>query len=342
MSPRRRRHWLAVIGALGALTAAIVSTAPAGALASWSIVPSPNNGTGINVLDGVSCPPAGSCTAVGYSSDTSLGADQTLIESGNGASWSIVPSPNNGTGDNDFLGVSCVSTSSCKAVGFSTNAIGVDRTLIESWNGVSWSIDGSPNNGTAYNVLDGVSCRRATSCTAVGYAYDTSLGATQTLIESWNGTSWSVVPSPNNGTTENILYGLACYEATSCAAVGYYATSLGAFQTLVESWNGTRWSIVPSPNEGTSDNDLLGVSCGAAGSCQAVGLYFNTSLDAYQTLTEGWNGSRWSVVPSPNNGAAYNVLAAVSCRPSARSCKAVGNYFNASLSTYQSLIESND
>jgi hypothetical protein len=371
-----------------------IATPTAATPSAWKIAPSPDSGTSSNQLDGVSCHPATSCMAVGFSYSQSLGADQTLIESWNGTRWSIVPSPNNGDGTNNFLGVSCASASWCEAVGFSV-AGGATQALIESWNGRTWSIDSSPNTGSTYSILDGVSCRLATrSCQAVGYDNSTSLGVDQTLIESWHGGSWSIVPSPNNGSAENILYGVSCVATRWCQAVGYYnSTSLGTIQTLIEmwngstwsivpspngtnstyllgvscraatracqavgqvyntslqtfqtldeSWNGSSWSIVPSPNQGASINDLLGVSCDAGGTCEAVGLYFDTSLGSYQTLVESWNGRSWSIVPSPDNGTGYNVLAAVSCRRRTRSCQAVGNYKSAVPDSYQNLIESN-
>src|ERR1700736_2357607 len=64
--------------------------------------------------------------------------------------------------------------------------------------------------------------------------------------------SWSIVSSPNNGTSHNILYGVSCHSASSCQVVGYDVNASGVEQTLVESWNGIKWSIVPSPNNGTS------------------------------------------------------------------------------------------
>jgi len=48
-----------------------------------------------------------------------------------------------------------------------------------------------------------------------------------------------------------------------------------ARRTLTEKWNGFSWKIVPSPNEGTGDNRLKGVSCVSKNFCQAVGEYFN-------------------------------------------------------------------
>ena len=62
----------------------------------------------------------------------------------------------------------------------------------------------------------------------------------RTLVESWNGTAWSVVASPSPSVA--FLYGVSCPSARSCKAVGEYANNSGAVRTLVESWNGTAWS----------------------------------------------------------------------------------------------------
>ncbi len=283
---------------------------------TWSIVPSVDNGTGDNTLYSVSCVSVISCVAVGsYFSTTSSPYDQTLIESWNGTSWSIIPSPDNGTYDQGLRGVSCVSGSSCMAVGLYNTSPEVTQTLIESWDGTSWSIVPSPDNGRYSNLLSGVSCQPTNQCVAVGYS-DTSLNEGQTLVESWNGTSWSIVPSPNDGAYDQGLSAVSCVSGSSCTAVGDYDNqSASAYQTLVESWNGTRWSIVPSPNNGTGDNGLGGVTCHSTRSCKAVGSYG-------QTLVESWNGHRWSIISSPN-GAGANELSGISC-VSARLCKAVG------------------
>ena len=61
-----------------------------------------------------------------------------------------------------------------------------------------------------------------------------------TLAESWNGTTWSIVPSPNTGPTVSALQGVSCATATACIAVGYSQTKTRALSsTLIESWNGT-------------------------------------------------------------------------------------------------------
>jgi len=96
----------------------------------------------------------------------------------------------------------------------------------------------------------------------------------QTLVESWNGTSWSSTTSPDTGTGNNVLNAVSCTSSTSCVAVGFYYNGSSVAQTLVESWNGTAWSIITTPNKGTYPDGLFGVSCTSPTECTAVGVYY--------------------------------------------------------------------
>ncbi len=164
----------------------------------------------------------------------------------------------------------------------------------------------------------------------------------KTLIESWNGTTWTVVPSPNRPTVHpsDELISASCVSAQACTAVGWGGSK--GNKTLIESWNGTKWSIVPSPNGPAGGvSHLTGVSCLSASVCMAVGSA--TGPTRIATLIESWNGTAWSIVPSPNAGPASvaNSLQGVSCI-SVRDCTAVG-YFDYVLQgrfTYRTLIES--
>jgi hypothetical protein len=263
--------------------------------------------------------------------------------------WSIMDSPNDetGTGTNYLNGVSCTSSTQCVAVGSYVDAANQNQTLSETWTGSTWSIV-LPPNGTSdqNNILYGVSCTSSTNCVAVGYQEESNVGV-QTLIEIWNGSDWTIMPSPNQGTNLNqSLYGVSCSAANRCVAVGDYETvsnpSLfscpGGSQTclsLVEIWDGTRWSIASSPNPGPNGDFLYGVSCPSTSSCTATGYYSNGSID--QTLIENWNGATWSTTTSPNEGTAHNILATISCA-SASNCMTAGYYQNGSL-TQQTLIE---
>ena len=126
--------------------------------------------------------------------------------------------------------------------------------------------------------------------------------AADASLTSGAGLTWSVVPSPSRG-TDSLLDGVSCVSATACAAVGDYATSGGPGRTLIESWTGSKWSVVPSPNRGGSNGGsvLYGVSCVSATACNAAGSYIHTSTSGStgRTLIESWNGTNWSVVPSP-------------------------------------------
>ena len=185
--------------------------------------------------------------------------------------------------------------------------------LIESWSGTAWSAAPSPQPG--HRALYGVSCTSAARCTAVGVSYVNTANATTPLVESWNGTSWSVTPGP--GPVGSELVGVSCVSRTACTAVGQYG--VGSSAPLIESWNGTNWTIVPSPNRNDS-GVLNGVSCASLTSCVAVGTYFSGTNVANKTLTESWNGTRWSAGPSSKG---QSELFGASC-VSVTDCWAVG------------------
>jgi IPT/TIG domain len=250
--------------------------------------------------------------------------------------WSVTPSPNQSSGANQLTGVSCTSLTNCIGVGYYTNGSGQIMTLIESWDGASWSVMSSVNPSATENELSGVSCTSPTNCEAVGgYANGSNLG--QTLVESWDGTNWSVIPSANSDSADNTFTGVSCISSLYCTAVGYGYGGSGLWQTLAESWDGTTWSIGPSPDPG-HDNVLNGVSCTSSTRCQAVGYASNIDGIFQATLIESWDGTSWSIVPSPNPGFA-NALNGVSC-VSSTSCEAVGNYAAATIPTKaQSAIE---
>src|SRR5919201_345683 len=99
--------------------------------ASWAIQSTPNpTGFSASELNGVSCPSAGACVAVGDSSNGSNSV--TLAERWNGTSWVIqsTPKPSGATASKLF-DVSCTSASACTAGG---------SGLAERWNGTSWSL----------------------------------------------------------------------------------------------------------------------------------------------------------------------------------------------------------
>ncbi len=234
------------------------------------------------MLNGITAVSTTDIWAVGQFSNAS-GVFQTLIEHWNGHTWRVVSSPNASTHNNFLNGVTAVSTSDIWAVGDFLPAANVpEQTLILHWNGHTWSVVSSPNVGSGFNVLFAAAAVSANDVWAVGEFFSTSTASVQTLIEQWNGSSWSVVSSPGTG----MLRGVAIVSATDIWSVGSVITS-GVEQTVIEQWNGTSWSVVSSPNPSASINILDGAAADpSSGQAWAVGAFFNTTNNVLQTLTE--------------------------------------------------------
>jgi hypothetical protein len=293
---------------------------------SWTIqpTPSPSGATG-SFLSTVSCTSASACTAIGDSLSATSRAPRA--ERWDGTSWTIQPTPSpsgeigGAAGGSSLSGVSCTSATACAAVGFYViGANGANRTLAERWNGVTWTIEPTPDQtGATGTTLSSVSCTSATACTAVG-SYNQFGGSGGTVAERWNGTDWTIQPTP----TGSSLSGVSCTSSTACTSVGPGFVANGE-TTLAEAWNGTTWTVQSSPNEsGAQGSDLSGVSCTSATGCTGAGTYL-ASTGSYLTLMERWDGATWTIQPTPSPSGPTSFLNGVSCT-SASMCIAVGDH----------------
>ncbi len=296
---------------------------------SWSVVANPPFIGGL-VLRSVSCVATSFCAAVG-----TLGPG-ILIEQWNGTAWSVVVPPLGGPlppTPSELQGVSCTTSTDCVAVGSVTSGAGT-VPLVEQWNGTSWTMTSVPNPGGSTNsALRSVSCSGASFCAAVGDSVQGS--TTVTLAEQWNGSAWSIASSPNGSGASgahNTLVGISCAGSSVCQAVGSFGDGVNAGRTLVESWDGATWAVVPSPNVSPGEADQLsGVDCFSATTCSAVGQSVDPST-GFDPLELAWNGSTWSVVPNPSlpSGSVQTSAGAVSCVTD-WACVAVGATNNAGI-----------
>ncbi len=236
--------------------------------ASWSRIASPTPGQGAS-LTGVSCVNTSLCAAVGESISAS-GAQRTLVERWNGSTWSVIASPNPSGAGSWLSSVSCSAASACFAVGEREPSQQTGRTLVEQWSGKSWTIVPSPNvSSSSVSRLYDVACTAPNDCAAVGW-YLGALGST-TLTETWDGTSWRIVPSANVS-GDGSLFSVSCASPSDCVAVGAYARSAGVNATLIERWQGTAWAVVRHPNPTLSKGSgLFGIDCRDPATCVAVG-----------------------------------------------------------------------
>jgi hypothetical protein len=127
---------------------------------------------------------------------------------------------------------------------------------------------------------------------AVGYAEDFASLKSTTLIERWNGSTWSIVPSPNpaGSNRPNELFALAASGSNVVWAVG--EAGYPEEEALILRLNGNRWRAVPN-GCGTA---LYGLDVVSANDVWAVGP--NTTCH--------FDGSAWVVVPSPQPRGQYN------------------------------------
>jgi hypothetical protein len=221
----------------------------------------------------------------------------TLIQHWDGAGWTKIPSPSPGGENGSYLqGVSAVSADDAWAVGnyFANADLTEVRTLIEHWDGTSWTVVPSPSPKGYVNLAD-VSAVSATDAWAVGV--QRTADETTTVIEHWDGTSWTRVPNPLAGGPEQ-LFGVSALSATDAWAVGHYDNGTQDYQGLVEHWDGTSWTVVPSPSPSPGVVELRGISAVSANNVWAVGSYAGT-----KTLIEHWDGTSWAKVPSPSPSA---------------------------------------
>jgi hypothetical protein len=330
---RRRIKGYARIVLAGAVVAGVLalsggsSSASSGATAVWSVVANPNPSNN-EELPSVSCASLTWCVAVGnYGFDNQY---LTMIETWDGTSWSVVPSPNTDVSINVLTSVSCTSVDFCLAVGYDSPSGDTEypQTLAELWNGSSWSIIDSPNVSSTDSFTD-ISCSTATYCVAVGGA------GLMPIAALWNGTTWSItLDSQLPGTNVSGLNSVSCTGTGAspfCVAAGAF-NGPRAFEVLIETWNGSTWTVAstsnPPVNHGTN---LSGVSCASPTSCTAVGSvtvkFGNQRKPSVQNpVIETWNGTTWSL-GTGLNPKGNSQLGSVSC-PSASSCIALGVYGN--------------
>jgi hypothetical protein len=241
----------------------------------WSIIPSPSPGSGgQNILYAVDANSANDVWAVG--SYTHVGEfAQTLVAHWDGASWSVIPSANVPGAFNELYGVVALAPNNVWAVGYWGHASFGFSTLIEHWDGSSWSIMASPNP-SGDNFLSSVSATGANDIWAIGRSRNPFNFMTTTLIEHWDGNSWTQVLG-FGVEPESAGYGVAAVSPGDAWGVGD-----GGGLALIGRWNGSSWSAFPSPQV---PGRLLAATAITPCDVWAVGLQYVEGV-GFLTLSE--------------------------------------------------------
>jgi len=210
----------------------------------------------------------------------------------------------------------------------------MQRPLAEHWDGSTWAVQPMPSpSGAGFSWLDGISCPSASSCTAVGYYYN-SANVLTTLAEYWDGSMWTIQATPSRFSKGSALLAVSCTAPGRCTAVGNHFGPGGGGVPLVEHSSAGIWRVQPvQAPSGTTDAVLGGISCTVAASCTAVGDYTTGpgNARAYLPLAEYWDGSTWTIQAVPGHpGSPATSMSSVSC-VSKSSCTAAGTYLTQTL-----------
>jgi len=215
-------------------------------------------------------------------------------------------------GFNELYSVATLTAADAWAVGAYINpASNLPFPLIEHWDGSSWS-SVTPAPYYQASRLVSVAAVAPDDVWAVG-AGGTGPGGGQVpsrlLIEHWNGSAWSMVPSPQPTNFYGYagLTGVTALAADNIWAVGFDQNSSGITQAFVIHWDGHAWTQVATPADA---GGLSAVAAVTANDIWAVGSTNINGPGGLQILH--WNGSAWLVVTPAKTGG--GTLTAVSAR----------------------------
>jgi len=227
----------------------------------WSIFPGPSFAAGdAPTLFGMTAISANDIWVVGNLLSDGGSLLSFLFEHWDGTSWTATAIPVGNPNGAFLLAVSADAANDVWAVGFTGPENDDSRTLVMHFNGTSWKIVPSPSVGKGASQLNSVAALAPNDVWAVGFSTPVAppmQAPTLTLTEHWDGTSWTVVTSPNVGPNSvfqsNILDGITAVSPTDIWAFGssFLANGSGNQKTLLMNWDGSAWSIVPSPNPTT-------------------------------------------------------------------------------------------
>jgi hypothetical protein len=253
----------------------------------WSIAAAPRvNGEllGINALG------PDDIWAVGVDDEPRPGGrTPALVLHWDGTSWKNQATPYDGS-FMEFDAVSALSDSDVWAVGTADGG-----AVIEHWNGFRWRLREAGLQGPRLggSFLSGVDAFAADDVWAVGGRHTAG-----TLALHWDGTSWSTAYPPGGTAPATGFDAISATGPDDVWAVGGKGTPGGGQSTLIDHWDGTRWSRVPSPDRSrprTYSDYFLGVSAVSPSGALAVGVY--STHAKHKPILARWDGAHWTLVP---------------------------------------------
>jgi hypothetical protein len=237
--------------------------------------------------------------------------------------WKLVSSPNGGTqsSGNVLLATAAVSSIDAWAVGAAPNPTQyLTAPLAEHWDGTQWSIIPTPLISTPTAQLNSISAVDSNDVWAAGFSDNPNCLCGKTVVEHWNGSSWTKLKTPSPGVAD-YLTGIAAVSANDVWAVGYEWISNFTELPLLLHYNGTAWKIFNTSQ--LQFGQVSSVFARSTNDVWAVG--WTGQLPNVNALALHWNGTTLTRVSFPTEAGGSIVLKSVSGGAS-NDVWAVGNY----------------
>lgn len=234
-----------------------------------------------------------------------------LIDHWDGSAWSqsTVPAPPSLPAW--FNAVSVDSPTDAWAVGqYEVQDGAYEYPIVDHWDGSAWT-EVTVQPPADWSDLGAVVAVSPTDVWAGGWILQAGTQNQQSLIEHWDGSTWSQVASPNPQDFDEIQGAYAAGPDDIWMA-GYANSRDGKYWTMVDHWNGRRWTRQRTPSPTHNNTMFYGISGTSADDVWAAGCFGQTSGES-RPLVEHWDGTAWSIsrVHRPK-GTYLNCLQAIS------------------------------
>jgi hypothetical protein len=187
-----------------------------------------------------------------------------------------------------------------------------------------WTPQTHPETSGQDHVLESVSARANDDVWAVGRRFGTvgNVFEFRTYALHWDGLNWTPTPTRDfeSYPTTNFLNGVDALPGSSTVwAVGWYRNGSGGGYTLTERWDGSAWTIVPSPSPVPAGSYLESVAVASENEAWAVGSKHDLAVDELGMILH-WDGNTWTETPMPRLPFCYKrtELYGVATRPTGR------------------------
>jgi len=254
---------------------------------SWTVTPTPADGSVYATLDSVSVVPGTNRVwAVGSTAPASSNGSpvRPLALRWDGHRWKESPA---GGLEGTFDGVTAITPGDTWAVGWRV-AAGPGyhtRPLAEHFGNDGWKVVPTPAVGfpdASFSSVDGTA---RGDVWAVGSGIPSGQGE-RPLTEHWDGSAWHNIPNPGSRSANSgFLFSVSAVSRDDVWAAG-------GNDSLVLHWSGNAWSESPLPS--VSAHNLTGIDALPSGSTWAVGYGLSSP-----SVIEHWKGSRWNSTTSP-------------------------------------------